>query len=135
MILQSTDGSRALDVGNGDLINSIRSTVSTWIRPLLAQVPLAIDFLDSGQCQSDAAQETARQINLIRDALSQVPPDEAVFDQSDLTRQAPWVGNLSPVITSCANLYTTSDGQDLLFEIVSVLVYASVARVDVSTAY
>lgn len=133
MILQSADGYRVLDTGGGELLYSILSTVTIRASHVLPQVGQAVRFLQSGRCAADAAQETARQLNLVRDALSQVPPDEAVFDMQDISRQPPWSGNLSPVITSCANLYTTSEGQDLLFELVSILVYASVVDADVST--
>lgn len=133
MILQSDDGHRMLDVGNGELIYSVYSTVNVRLEHLLPQVRLAIAFLRSGSCPADEAQETARQINLIRDALAQVPPEQAVFNQQDLSQQGPWSGNLSPVITSCANLYTTADGRDLLYELIVILVYASVIGVNVST--
>lgn len=131
MLLQSADGNRTLDTGNGELAHSIYSTAFVRTQYLLPQVTLAIQFLQLSSCPADAALETARQLNLIRDAFAQIPPEEAVFDWQDISRQAPWSGNLSPVITSCANLYTTADGQDLLFEMVSILVYASVAGVDV----
>lgn len=76
--------------------------------------------------------ETARQFNLIRDELSRYAPEKAVYDFRDLKKKAPWNNNLSSVITSCANLYTTTDGQDLLYEIVSILCYAGVKKVSVS---
>lgn len=38
---------------------------------------------------------------------------------------------MSPVITSCANLYTTKDGRDLLFEIVSILCYGYYSNTDI----
>lgn len=133
MIYESTDGARTLDAGNGDLIYSILSTVNLRLGGMREEAPLAIDFLESGLCRGDLGVETARQINLIRDALSQVPPNLAVFDQKDLSKKAPWLGNLSPIVTSCAHLYTTADGRDLLFEIVSILVYAGIVGVDVST--
>lgn len=133
MILQSADGRRLLDLGRGDLVHSAYSTVCLRLEAMLTEVPLGVEFLRTGNCDSNAAQETARQLNLIRDALSQVPPNQAIFDRDDLAKKGPWAGNISPVITSCANLYTTADGQDLLYEIVSILVYASVIGVDVST--
>ncbi len=49
-----------------------------------------------------------------------------MFDIDDRKKEVPWKGNISSAITSCANLYTTSDGKDLLFELVSVLVYADI---------
>ena len=76
--------------------------------------------------------ETARQFNLIRDELSKYAPEKAVYDLHDLKKMAPWAGNLNSVITSCANLYTTADGQDLLYEVVTILCYAGIKRVSVS---
>ncbi len=132
MILQSSDGRRSLDVGSGELTRSILSTVEIRLERLSSSVPLAIAFLKSGACSTDDAQETARQVNLVRDALAQVPPELAVYDQTDLSKQAPWSGKLSPVITSCGNLYITADGKDFLFELVSILAYASVLGVSVT---
>lgn len=132
LIYQSADGARTLDAGNGDLINSVFSTINLRLGGMKEEAPLAIDFLESGVCRSDLGEETARQFNLIRDALSQVPPSLAVFDQKDLNKKGPWSGNLSPVVTSCAHLYTTSEGQDLLFEIVSILVYAGTVGGDIA---
>ena len=132
-MLQSSDGRRTLDVGDGYLTWSVLSTVDTHLTYLASSVPLAVSFLKTGICSADNAQEAARQINLIRDALTQVPPELAVYDQSDLSKQAPWLGRLSPVITSCGNLYITPDGKDLLFELVSILSYASILGVDIVT--
>ena len=61
----------------------------------------------------------------MRDKLSNYPPEELVYDINDRSKHAPWEGNISPVVTSCANFYTTADGKDLLFEIVSILTYGA----------
>lgn len=95
------------------------------------QDKLAIDFLKLGTCDSSKGYDVARQINLIRDELSKYSPEKAVYDIDNPQKVAPWYGKLSPVVTSCANIFTTADGQDLLFELVSILCYAQVVRTDI----
>ncbi|WP_169304480.1 Imm70 family immunity protein [Slackia heliotrinireducens] len=80
------------------------------------------------------ALETARQINLIRDGLSQVLPSDAIYDINNPETPTPWAGNISPIVTSCGNLYLTSDGKDLLFELVSILTYCAYVGTSVSPA-
>lgn len=69
----------------------------------------------------------------MRDGLASVSPQDALQTLNSLNPPE-WISDISPVITSCANLYTTADGGDLLYEIVSILVYASIVKVDVTTA-
>lgn len=54
-----------------------------------------------------------------------------MYDIDNPKLLAPWKDNLSPVVTSCANMFTTADGQDLLFEIVSILCYTQVTKTNI----
>lgn len=131
MILQTADEGRFLDLGAGDLTHSVYSTVCVRLGEILPEVPLGMEFLKTGYCEANAALEVARQINLLRDALSQVPPGLAVYDLDDPSKECPWAGKISPVVTSCAHLFITDDGEDVLYELVKILIYASVMGVDV----
>lgn len=95
------------------------------------EIPLALKFLNTAVCHNKDAFETARQFNLLRDAFSQIPPTGAIYDKDNLMLRAPWADNLSGIIISCGNLYTTSDGKDLLHEVVAILTYAHYLEVDV----
>jgi hypothetical protein len=88
--------------------------------------------LKTGKCSHKDAYETARQINLIRDAFSQIAPSQAIYNKDDLSERAPWADNLSGIVTSCGNLYTTADGKDLLYELVCILTFAHYKKVDVT---
>ena len=132
MIISSSDNERIVDIGSSDIWISLCSTVFVRLDKNIKKYPLAVEFLRIGTYEGKNAYEVARQINLIRDDLSQIPPDKAVYDMSNLKAEAPWKNNLSPVITSCANYFTTADGKDLLFELVSILCYAAVKDVSVS---
>lgn len=131
MIIVSEDNKRMVEIGTSDIWHSVYSTIEVRLGRFKKKVPLAIAFFENGKCEWVNAMETARQFNLIRDELSQFEPEKAVYDCNNLKLAAPWKNKLSPVITSCANLYTTADGEDLLFEVVSILCYASIKRVNV----
>ncbi len=131
MIIESTDGKRSINIGKYEIWNSVYSTILIRLKDYNNEFPLAIKFLKTAFCATSDAMVTAKQINVIRDRLSQVSPQNAVYDYRNLSLRAPWEGKLSPVITSCANLYTTAEGEDLLFELVSILCYADIAHADV----
>ncbi len=131
MIIQSGDSAKTVDIGTQDFFFSLYSTIKVRLKRL-DDIETAIHFFDTGICSSYDALECARQINLIRDRLSQIPPEDAVYDLNDITKKAPWADNISPTVTSCANLFTTTDGRDLLFEAVSILTYAHYKKVMVS---
>lgn len=131
MIIECADGRRAVDIGKDEIWNSVYSTVFVKLASFLPEVPFGFSFLKSGKCKAENALVTARQINMIRDKLSLVAPQDAVYDYNNPSLKAPWYDNISPVITSCANLYTTAEGGDLLFELVSLLCYADIKKEDV----
>lgn len=133
MTITSSDNKKFVDVGSYTIWRAIYSTVICRLNESERLFPDAIDFLKIGKCAPDMAQKTARQINLIRDHLALIPPEKAVYDKDHPQLDAPWKNSISAVVTSCANLFTTADGKDLLFELVSILVYASMEKVSVET--
>lgn len=131
MRLISGDGEKTVNIGSGDIWKAVYSTVVSCVGKRRKKYPLAFNFLESGQCSGSLGYDVARQINQIRDELSQFPPEKAVYDIDNPRIAAPWEGRLSPVITSCANLFTTADGEDLLYELVRILCYAKVTKTDI----
>lgn len=131
MRIITTDGKRYVNIGSSDIWLSIYYTADNAFALRQDSVSKALNFMKNGTCKSADGYDTARQFNLIRDAFATISTDALIYDANDRKRKAPWDGRISPVITSCANLFTTSDGQDLLFEVVSILCYAQVAKTDV----
>lgn len=131
MRLISSDGKKSVDIGGSDIWFSIYSTAVASFEHNEKKVSMAIKFMEEGKCSGIDGYEIGRQFNLIRDEFAKIPPEQAVYDINDRKRQPPWKGNISPVITSCANLYTTSDGLDLFSEVVGIMVYAQIRKVDV----
>ncbi len=132
MTIISSDNSRFVDIGNSDIWNSLYSTVKVNLSDQHSKIPLAIQFLENKSCSAKDATETARQFNLVRDMLAQFPPSCVCYDWQNLKKEAPWIHDVSPVVTSCANFYTTADGEDLLYEIVKILCYAGITNHDIA---
>lgn len=130
MRIITKDGKRVVDIGDSDIWMAVYSTAVDAFGIGKRKVSKALQFMKDGSCKWQDGYETARQFNLIRDELARISPEKVVYDINDRKRKAPWAGNISPVITSCANLFTTSEGQDLLFEVVSILCYAQIAETD-----
>ncbi|MCD7882799.1 MAG: immunity 70 family protein [Lachnospiraceae bacterium] len=128
MKIKTADMKRTIDVGESEIWYSVYSTSEKRVYQANNKVPLALSFFKTGRCETKDALETARQFNLLRDEFSKYPPEKAVYDMKYPEKRAPWANNISPVVTSCANLYTTTDGKDLLFEVVSILTYAYYAK-------
>lgn len=132
MRLISGDLCRDVDIGGSDIWFSVYSTIEKRLGVFKREIPFVISLFKTGKCDSVNALETARQFNLLRDKLSTLKPNKVVYDMNAPLKKAPWDADLSPVVTSCANLYITADGKDLLYEIVSILTYAHYAQVSVT---
>jgi hypothetical protein len=127
MKIISGDKKRTVDVGGADIWKAVYSTIFSCVGKKRKKYPQVFSFFETGKCEGKDGYETARQFNLIRDELSQFSPEKAIYDIDNPKLAAPWKGRISPVITSCANFFTTADGRDLLYEVVSILTYAQVA--------
>lgn len=131
MRLISSDGKKSVNIGKSDIWFSVYSTALDTFGHKSKKVELALAFMESGMCDGSDGYEVARQFNIIRDEFSKIPPEKAIYDINDKKKKAPWAGKLSPVITSCGNLYTTADGDDLFSEVVSILSYAEIRNVSI----
>lgn len=132
MRISCTNGMASVNVGNSEIWKALVSTVNTLLKKQSLSISKGIAFFNSGSCISSECLETARQINLIRDALSAFKPNEVVFDEKNPSYRASWANNISPVITSCANYFITADGHDLLSELVGLLCIGFYSKQDVS---
>lgn len=131
LTISSSDNELFVNVGSGDVWISLMSTVDIRLKNCKKDISYAVNFLHSGECSAEDALKTARQFNVIRDELSKFKPDQIVYDEDDLSKESPWKYNISPVVTSCANFFTTADGNDLLYEIVNILTYAALNNTSV----
>lgn len=131
MIITCTDYTKYVDVGSSDNLYSLYSTICVCLSRHKRSLRLLSRFIEKGSCAASKCLDTAAEFKLAFDLLSQLPPDEAVYDKNDISRPAPWSGNISSDVKSCADLYTTADGENLILEIVSLLEYAAVSKANV----
>ncbi len=132
MNIISDDAKQSVSLGGIDNWQTLQSTIRYHLSSSRSQLSHVFSFLDSGRIASSDCLAAAREFNLVRDALSQIPPSEVIYDEKDPNMQPPWGDQISPVITSCANYFTSGDGDDLLAEIVRVFTYAAYADTDVT---
>lgn len=128
MNISSTDGRVSTNVGGKDTWQALTATVRVLLKNQEKSIPYVFEFLTSGKCSNEKCLEAARQFNMVRDELTKFSPDKMVYDEHDLKKLPPWGADISPVITSCGNYFTSGDGYDLLSEIVRVFTYASYAK-------
>ena len=126
MRLYTSDEKRNVDVGMGSIWYSIYSTAFiAFSDDAKKNIPLAMEFLKTGECAAENTVATAEQIRRVQTAFASIEPDKAIYDLHKPSTPPPWANNIAPTVTSCANLFTTADGKDLLTEVLSLLEYAS----------
>ena len=131
MIIISKDEKKLVDIGTSEYYYAFYSTVLIRCNKRKEDIPKALSFFETGKCLCSDALDTARQVNIIRDILSNYKPDQMVYDYNNPNNANPLLDDLSYVVTSCANVFLTNDGKDLLFEIVSILTYGYYLKSDI----
>ena len=115
---------RIVNVGSAGNLYSLYSTAVTLMGRRARKVALGLAFLEHGSCTAKDCAKTLKQVSEINEVLEKHAPSEAVWDMKHSNISAPWEGHLSPDITSCADLYTTSEGEPLIEELMSLMQFA-----------
>lgn len=131
MDVGTTTADRIVNVGNAADLYALYSTAVSILGSHARKVYLGLSFLECGCCNYRDCAKTARQLLKIRDELAMHAPSDAVWDIEHPAIPAPWSGDLAPDITSCADLFTTSEGELLLPELIALLRYAESVKQDV----
>ena len=88
--------------------------------------------LYNGELKWENAEEVFKNSIEIREALKQFSPDKVIWDIEDLDKRPPWGDDISDDITSLANYFVTSDGNDMFDVLISALVESIRDKTDVS---
>lgn len=119
---------RIVNVGSASNLYSLYSTAVTLMGRRAREAALGLAFLEQGSCESKDCAKTLMQLSEINDVLEKHAPTDAVWDVEHPNILAPWEGHLSADISSCANLYTTSEGESLIEALKSLLQFADSTR-------
>ena len=131
MTITTSDCKRQINIGSSTNWISLYSTILVRLNNIKDQLCDVLTFMKGDAVPFSKGLQIARQFNIIRDELSKYKPEEAVYDFRNPEKEAPWKNRLNPIITSCANMFLTADGKDLLFELVSIFTYSEYMKVQV----
>lgn len=123
MRLVTSDYKKVVDVGTAPVWNSLYSTVKLRVSGKLDEESNEIlFFLQTGECKKENLSKTLTGMKQVQKILKEVDAKDFVYDYRHLEKKAPW--KINEAILSCAELYTTSEGKNLLDETIDLLEYA-----------
>ena len=112
-------GRSEFTVGSADFFHAFFSTIAVRLEGGAwgIRFPELMDELFQGQLSSGHVFDATTELATVRAELAAFAPDEIVWDADDVNARPPWDDAIAPGITSLANGFWTSDGQDL-FEVI-----------------
>lgn len=125
MIIATTSKNRTVNVGSSSFLLCFYSTITKHLVSPATEVPKAYELLKSGKVAANDCLQAARELSQVREILSNISPDQVVWDISNPDKLPPWGGDISPTITSLGNYFVTADGKDLFSELIELLHFAS----------
>jgi len=108
-------GQTQFTVGSAAFFHSFFSTVSVRLEGGVwgSRFPALMNELFQGRLSSARVPEATAELAIVRAELAGVSPGDIVWDADDPSARPPWGDAIAPTITSLANAFWTSDGQDL----------------------
>ena len=128
MDIGTSNADYIVNVGSASGIYSLYSTATVLMGRRARRVSLGLSFLRDGTCNAEDCTKALRQLHKINDELARHSPSDAIWDLDHPDVSPPWMGNLAPTVTSCADLYTTSEGELMLPELMSLLEHAAATK-------
>lgn len=104
------------EVGTASFLHSFFSTVAYHLESGAwgSRFPVLMNELYQGKLSLSSIPAAQKELDTIAAELAAFAPDKVVWDIEDLSAQPPWGTRISDRITSLANYYVTSDGQDFI---------------------
>ncbi|MBF2456559.1 immunity 70 family protein [Listeria welshimeri] len=103
-------------VGNSDFLHSFFSTICVNLEDSKwgSKYPVFMKKLYSGRLNTEDLAEAKKELNDIKEALSNLSPDKIVWDAEDLQKNPPWGIDISSDIKNLSEYFITSDGKNLI---------------------
>lgn len=103
-------------IGTGDFLHSFFSTIAYNLenKNWGSRFPIIMNELYQGKMRAENVDKAITELEIIKKELKKYPPQKAIWDIDDLSKQSPWGDNISKDITDLSNYFVTSDGADFL---------------------
>lgn len=103
-------------IGTGSFMHAFFSTIAYHLEAQQwgSKFPVLMNQLYSGEIQPEDSKLALDELKIITEGLSELRPDQIIWDIEDLTKQPPWGNNIASTISSMSNYFVTSDGKPLL---------------------
>jgi hypothetical protein len=107
---------RGYVVGTADFLHAFFSTIAVRAEHGAwgSRFPGLMVALYSGNLPAEMVAQAQVELEAVREALRTCEPLDVVWDASDRSARPPWGDEISPTITSLADYFVTSDGNQLM---------------------
>lgn len=129
-------GTVAFEIGTPAFLYSFFSTVCVRLEEGKwgSYFPTIMKDFYSGKILNSQASQALKELEQIRSLLSQLPPEQVVWDFEKRDLQPPWGNKISSQITSLENYFVTSNGKNLLDVFTNAIELSHRTKKDVQVA-
>lgn len=116
MALSLITGKYNYVIGTGAFLHAFFSTIAYRLEDNNwgSKFPNLMIGLYNGVLQPNECAWVLDELRIIKEQLSQLPPNKVVWDIDNLDLQPPWKDNIANTITNLSNYFITNDGKQLL---------------------
>ncbi|WP_105304987.1 Imm70 family immunity protein [Anaerolactibacter massiliensis] len=132
MKIYSDDNKVVIFTSDENLI-AIYSTVLLRLPEIVPRVEDAMDFLQFGKCNPEMAEKIKSQIAEINRDFKTLPARKAILNYMKPKKKGPW-SEREIEEKSCSELFTDSNGNELLKQLINLLTYSSEHKTRIRTS-
>lgn len=132
MEIITSDYRKNIEIGSGDMLDSITATMKAYYPEENKNFLQLFTFFETGSASSEDVTELNNELKVVTSCLKKIPPEKAVYGPESKKRQAPWKNGIADTVTSCADLFFTSDGKNLLQELNNIFKYSAENNTSIS---
>ncbi|NHZ34309.1 Imm70 family immunity protein [Massilia rubra] len=123
MAIAFKQGSVITQIGPGGVLHSLLSTVAVHLENGRwgSNFPFIMHDLYQGSVSAKNADAAYLEMQKIKAGLASLSAANVVWDIEDLAKRPPWGSVAGPHVTSMANYYVTSNGLNLVDEVIGNL--------------
>ncbi|EAF5859314.1 hypothetical protein AL430_13215 [Listeria monocytogenes] len=103
-------------IGSDDFLHSFFSTICVNLEDKKwgSKYPTLMKKLYSGRLNTEDLEKAKKELNDIKEVLSNFSPNKIVWDVEDLHKNPPWGTNINSDIKNLSEYFVTSDGKNLM---------------------